>query len=173
MYIIADLIAKKFTVMIKKLSFVLAFLVLSSVVFSQELLSTSGGSASNSEVQVSWSVGELMIETFVHPQIILTQGFQQSGYTISSIYEEDNIDFYIQAFPNPVKDRLTINWGEYSQEVEMRVYDAAGNIKNVIDMPSSIQSTEFDMSKFGVGTYLFCIFNKDGKLLKTVQIIKH
>ena len=61
----------------------------------------------------------------------------------------------------------------FEEEVEMRVFDAAGNIRDIIQMPSIMQSTEFDMSNYGVGTYLFCVFNKKGKLLKTIQIIKH
>jgi hypothetical protein len=49
---------------------------------AQQLVSAGGGYFAGSQAQISFSVGELEIETFAGVQNRLTQGFQQPGFTM-------------------------------------------------------------------------------------------
>ncbi len=64
-----------------KLNYFLEIALLVSVSFSgysQSVISTAGKSATGTNVQLSWTIGEPVIKTLTGSGVILTQGFQQS-----------------------------------------------------------------------------------------------
>jgi len=45
---------------------------------SSSVVASAGGYSEAGEISLSWTLGELAVETFTASELILTQGFQQS-----------------------------------------------------------------------------------------------
>lgn len=54
-----------------------AFLVIATALNAQQVVSSGGGQFEGSQLSLSWTIGEPVIETFTGNNLILTQGFQQ------------------------------------------------------------------------------------------------
>lgn len=114
---------------------------------SPEIISNAGGNFENQAVgTLSWTIGEVVTESFEGSDITLTQGFQQSELKLSSIKEE--LPFTIKVFPNPTSDLLFIE-GEFDKEYLVRLLSVNGKVLKanhisdsntsikIIDLPSS------------------------------------
>ena len=68
--------------------FILTFLI-SAVVFAlgQEVVSSAGETQTVSDLEISWTIGEPVIETFSLGIPVLTQGFHQSKLIVTAIDE--------------------------------------------------------------------------------------
>jgi len=70
-------------------NYLLAILVLTASVSVKaqqlEVIATSGDFYENSSGSLSWTLGEVFIETLSETNFILTQGFQQSKLTLTAI----------------------------------------------------------------------------------------
>ena len=84
---------------------------------------------------------------------------------------EKEINFQLEAYPNPTKNRLTlrVNLFEY-QQLEYTLYDLKGKIleKNKILKPN----TYIDFNELPVSTYFLKVSNEN-RLSKTFTILKN
>jgi hypothetical protein len=65
----------------KRLSYILSLIpaiLIAGNSFSQQVIATAGSSGSGTGIQLSWTIGEPVIETFTGANNILTQGFHQT-----------------------------------------------------------------------------------------------
>nr|WP_319273079.1 T9SS type A sorting domain-containing protein [uncultured Draconibacterium sp.] len=144
--------------------------ILNQKVFSQELVSSSGNEFKNDQLQISWSMGEPVIETFEGSSTQLTQGFHQSNLVITTVEEIPGIDFMLTAFPNPVVNYLTLKT-DYNQVNQLRyiLYDSEGSMLLQADVLSD--ESEIPMHKYVPASYFLKIIKEDTPL-KTFKIIK-
>jgi len=69
---------------------------------SPRVISSAGGFFAGGSATLSVTVAEMtMVQTFVQPANILTQGFQQPEQFTTAIEENDNIAGEVSIFPNP------------------------------------------------------------------------
>lgn len=95
----------------------------------QQVVSSAGNFYSNTSGSVSWTLGELAVETLSTANNILTQGFQQSRLTITGIGDLPILDYEIVVFPNPVSDHLIIRTDkEQHENLYYQLYDLSGKI---------------------------------------------
>jgi hypothetical protein len=68
-----------------------------------EVVSSAGGYFENNNISVSWTLGETIIDTWVNETlgIIVSSGFHQGDYKITSIPEVPITEYNVQLFPNP------------------------------------------------------------------------
>ena len=78
--------------------------------FSQlSLLSTTGDYTVNSVGSLSWSLGEVVIETFSASSNVISQGFQQNFVvSIPDNISDRTFEPIEKIYPNPVRDILNI-----------------------------------------------------------------
>lgn len=76
---------------------------------SPQLISSSANSQINSGVQLSWSLGEIITETYSSANIMLSQGFLQPKYNINTSTLEPMING-MAVYPNPAADHLIIQF---------------------------------------------------------------
>ena len=90
-----------------KKQLVLLLLICSAAVQAQSLspqvLSSGGGYAEGASLSLSYTIGEIAVETLTGTSLVLTQGFQQpldvgGTFTPESMYP----DWKVQTWPNPV-----------------------------------------------------------------------
>src|SRR5665213_596728 len=99
---------------------------LSAQTISPQVLNATGNTSTTKTMELSWSVGEIAINTLSANNTILTQGFLQPDVsTHTSGIEEINLSDLITIFPNPVHDRLYIRQSASLVE-SISIYNALG-----------------------------------------------
>jgi hypothetical protein len=77
--------------------------------YSQEVISTAGGSGSANGARVSWTVGEPVTETAKGTGGALTQGFNQGDLLIiTAIQELEGENQILKIFPNPADNIINV-----------------------------------------------------------------
>jgi hypothetical protein len=136
----------------------------------QEVITSAGDFHSAGGYSVSWTIGEPVIETFTSGSTVLTQGFQQPILISVSIYENPELNFEINVFPNPTSDFLNVIIpGENYDEMQYFLFDAAGKLLDNRNIVS--EQTQIMFTHMSVAVYFIKIIHGD-KVLKTFRIVK-
>ncbi len=137
---------------------------------AQEVVASSGNHFSNNEIQISWTLGEPVIQTLSNNNVLLTQGFHQAKLTVTAIEELDDLLMQISAYPNPTSNFLKLsvkNSGE--EELYYSLYTLDGKML----MQKQIES---DLSEISMMNYISAIYflkvTNGNSTLKTFKIIK-
>lgn len=113
----------------RNINLVMLLCLITGSLHSQEVVSTSGGQVENSTAQLSWTLGEPIIETVSDGEYTLTQGLHQSNLLVTAIDEIQRPNFNISAFPNPATDyvELTVE-RETQDELSFQLLDSNGKL---------------------------------------------
>lgn len=90
---------------------------------SPEVTAISGEFFQGQNHSLSWTLGEIVTETIASSDHILTQGFQQDFPAPFAIEEQFSSEQVILAYPNPVKDFLTIASKKEMHDADIHVFD--------------------------------------------------
>jgi hypothetical protein len=154
-----------------KTPFLLALflLLLSNYVCAQEVISSSGSSLENSTNQLSWTLGEPVIETFSDGKSVITQGFQQSKLSVTAIDQISENLYGLKVYPNPVSSALTIEVSEV-EKFNLSLFDLNGKLLIKKEVEKTVET--FDMLNFIPGSYFLTVSSGNGKHLQTFKVIK-
>lgn len=162
--------------------FIAVFLFLRICAFSQSIdrdafFSACGNNVASGAIQLQSNIGELIVETSIDPQAILTQGFVQPDSLLITTSIDHNIIFSEgSAFPNPVTNVLTVELvvcKEMNLNVEM--YDLLGEkytIPNSYKYVHNTWSFKLELSSLNSGLYFVKVFSSDNSYSKTFKINK-
>ncbi|NOQ27021.1 MAG: T9SS type A sorting domain-containing protein [Bacteroidales bacterium] len=145
--------------------------------YAQETITTAGGEASGSGGTASYTVGQLVFNTYGSVDGLVTQGVQQPFeiYTVTGIDELD-ISLNMSVYPNPTTNYLIlrINDIEYKDILLHKCILSLYNINGELIKTQKITSSEtnIDMSYIAIGSYFLSI-TMDSKGIKTFKIIKN
>jgi hypothetical protein len=142
---------------------------------SSYVVATAGESAEAGGLSISWTLGEIAIETLEdnNNTLILTQGFQQGYFEITSIGDPLSNNFNLKIYPNPARDYVWIDLE--SDEVKSAVielYDLQGKLVlndefNIIEGPNKV-----DLQELGGSQYILRVIDSKGNILQTFKLIK-
>jgi hypothetical protein len=133
------------------------------------VIGNGGGTWIQGDYNLSFTVGEVSIETLIQNQTIFTQGFHQETYEITQVNEFYN-DFDISVFPNPTKDIINIDCGLANAKGDLYVKDMEGSIVYFLLDFSTNQIQSIDFSKFSTGVYFIEIaLNSKNKMVYQIQ----
>ncbi|MCG8686899.1 MAG: T9SS type A sorting domain-containing protein [Desulfobacterales bacterium] len=154
-------------------SFIL-FVILSLFIFksayAQEVASSSGSHFSSDDFQLSWTIGEPVIETSNSDNMKFTQGMHQSKLIVTSIKEIKDLKLVIKAYPNPATDYVHVEVD--SPRNERLSYSLFGMSGELISQGNLVDNlAKVGMAQYTPSTYLL-IINSQHKVLKTFKIIK-
>ena len=110
---------------------------------SPSLISSSGDSYSNSNVNMEFSIGEIVIETHQN-NVILTQGFHQPVLKVHT--EVSELNLVTKVYPNPTSDFVIVEL-ENDNTGEVLIYDINGKLM-LRDKLNNERIKQFDFSKF-------------------------
>lgn len=146
---------------------IIVFLIFQgSIGLSQELISTSGDIFSNHAVQLEWSIGEPVIDSYMQENLLLTQGFHQPEIKEKL---EENQNIYVH--PNPFDLFLIVEIPEpESENMFCLMVDMSGKIIRIIS--NLKEYNEIITSEMSDGAYILRIFDSKSNLLKSIKIIK-
>jgi hypothetical protein len=139
---------------------------------SPEVIGSSGDHFINGDAQISWTIGETMVATFINDSIQLSQGFHQTSLTITAI-EDLEKDFGMKVYPNPTADLLHFEWPENTQALSLVLFDIDGKQLWVKQMGNQAMSLTLDLSAYPAATYFLHIYQQDQQRIKTLTILKH
>ena len=132
---------------------------------SPNLLTSSGDFFTQGNYSLSWSLGEIAIETFITNNAILTQGFQQTNLSTSSIRIADVEDESMQIYPNPASDQLFISiQSELHEDLSLEIIDLLGVKKVTQFIDKKISITEINTSNLETGTYIVIVWSEENKV---------
>ena len=121
-----------------------------------QVISSSGGTFSNSDYTMDFTIGETVIDD-IGNGAKFTQGFHQGDLAIITSIEE--IDFFIKLYPNPTISSFTIEFNE-PQTVQLILSDENGKIITQETIDGQLAKT-FDVSKLSQGNYFLTVFDKE------------
>ena len=138
-----------------------------------EILAASGDYFTGTNAALSWTIGESVIETFSGTNAILTQGFQQSQYSITSIEEAPGNKYQLSVYPNPASGIIIIQ-SAASNDISVTFTAEIIDLQGKILFHQNFEGTVFqiDISQFANSTYFLKIADTNGKSLKTFKIQK-
>ena len=152
----------------KPLILVMAFF-LPVFIYAQEVISTVGEVFSVSSSSISYTLGELVINTENSGTVEITQGFQQSNWIYVGM-ENYAPDFQVAIFPNPISNELNIRVANF-ENVSYQMFDATGKLVKQNILTGEI--TVVDVQQFATGMYTITLLKGNQDFLKTIKLIKH
>lgn len=145
-------------------------LAVSSFACAQEVLSSASEEQKAAGIELNWTIGETVIETWAKPTNILTQGFHQTKITVTANSEIDWPGLEIKVFPNPVGEKLNIELSIIPEKMMFSIVDVLG--KTIRQDHIKSDNTVLDFSQVAAGQYFLKIQTKTGKPVKTFKIMK-
>jgi len=144
---------------------------------SPYVIANAGDFFTDGTYTLSWTLGEIAIETYTAGSNIITQGFQQPDYDYVTIIEEnDTENLNISVYPNPANENLFIEYStENETDVLIELTDLLGRrVLPAIQLTSSKAKNRYALDLNGLtnNMYLLRVISKDLTIHKTYRISK-
>ena len=143
---------------------------------SPQVISTAGGYAVGSGISLSYTVGELSVQTYSSGSLILTEGFQQPLDIGTFNPEKPYFDLEVRTWPNPVSQNLQLQISsDIRQDLILETYDLSGRIQMIHQIDATLYAEPYsiDFSNLARGAYIIKIRSADKSLQRIVKIQKH
>ena len=140
------------------------------------MVGSSGTTSTAGSLEVSNSVGEVIIQTGISGSFIVTQGFQQADVEGATPIEDLLPKVNYQFFPNPVKEILNVKLeSEKPLKLRIALFDLKGI--QIWTAPEEVQvngqlKTQYNLAYLAEGIYTLMITNENNQVLKSVKISK-
>ncbi len=138
----------------------------SNTSFAQEVVASAGKHLSSNDVQINFTLGQLVNTSESSGSIVINQGFHQVfSEMVETLSTSDQL-VEINVFPNPVSHQLTISTAE-SSIIYYALYDlngakiASGNFK---------ESTQLAIHRYAKGMYQLLLTNDKEQLLEMFKV---
>jgi disulfide oxidoreductase YuzD len=151
------------------------FLILTCITlitFSQsidvDVVASSGGKFNTENVNLSFTIGETMVETYQQADLMLTQGFHQSTFTFTELTNVDNRALEVSLFPNPATDYVNIKCEEHGYMY--RFIDMDGKV--IFDGYLKNDITKLSLDNVCEAQFLLEVYSTRDKYKKTFKVLK-
>lgn len=136
-----------------------------------QVIGSTGGHYTSTGAQLSFTAGEVMIETVTATNSIITQGFHQpesSGVGISEVPGKIQMNVY----PNPTFDQVNIALKQHDQNFNVTLFDAQGKLVLQDRILKNTNNQTMDVSRLAAGTYILKVTSADAKHAATFNLQK-
>jgi len=151
----------------------LVFVFSFSTVSAQESVNATGGDALGDGGSVSYSVGQVVYQTYTGANGSVSEGVQQPFEisVVTGLEEVKGIRLSVSAYPNPTADYLTLSIDEFEiSNLSYQLYDINGKLLQNEKIISN--QTSIVMSNLVNATYFVKVI-QEKKEIKTFKIIKN
>lgn len=140
---------------------------------SQEIVTTSGLFDANSTGSLSWTLGEIMSETFTDGTSFLTQGFQQPYTENVGIFEQSNTP-NIQLFPNPFHASFLIVSQNFEGRYLLKIADNSGKIVHYEHIEFDHDITEYPVTLLNLASGFYQLhMQEENEHVLNCRIVKY
>jgi hypothetical protein len=151
---------------------ILIFLLAVVTLSAQQVISPAGANGTGTTVQLSWTVGEPVVETFSAGNSILTQGFHQGKLVI---YAADPLalpGLDLTVYPNPASSFLKLTLKATGiDDLNFSLCDINGKL--MLQRKIENQTELIDMLKYPSGVYLLKVSGQADQVSNTFKIVKN
>ena len=158
----------------KRLLLIMGVMVFVMSGHAQETITTTGGEATSNAGSVSYTIGQIAIQTATNGNASIAEGVQQP-YEIQTVGVDNypNITLNAMVYPNPTADLLTLAVGNvetfHETSLQAMLYTTNGQPLQTVTVAG--EHTVVDMTNVAAGTYYLRV--TDGKqTLKTFKVVK-
>ena len=141
---------------------------------SHQVIVPVAGLQTSADVHYSHTAGEVAVEVFSSPDLILTQGFQQPGISLTK--EKPPPGNGVKVYPNPVTDFVTLEiFGTGTRTFVIEFYNISGTIIRTDKLDFIDQywfCQQFSVGSFSKGLFFIRISSTDGLINRTFKIEK-
>lgn len=103
-----------------------------------EVLNSGGGYLENANGSITFSIGEVVIETITLGELCFTQGFCQANVTITALSQMPDLEYDLLAYPNPTNNYVILKIGrELVTNLKYLLYDKSGRLLEMKDITSN------------------------------------
>jgi len=138
---------------------------------SQNVISSAGGQIQYGNGDISWTIGEVVITSIYSSKYILTQGFHQGNYLITSIGEIGFDKSSILLYPNPTRNFINVKIKADSFiKYKYELIDVAGRL--LISNLSYTDMFKINLEPYKPAIYYLRISDYSGKFMGSYKIVK-
>ncbi len=148
------------------------FLTANAQSISPEVIATAGEHFENGSSQLSWTMGEVMIDTYSAGGNIVTQGFHQTQLTVTSIEESNPFSLDVNVFPNPTSQFLNIDVRGEHKPLTVTLYDMHGKLIMQESLMKDQTNAKLDLSSLAMAYYILNVVDEKGKYSSSHRINK-
>jgi hypothetical protein len=140
---------------------------------SPTVLSATGNSDKVGGTSLSWTTGELIVQTFTNDSTMLTQGFHQGSISVTTAVDEmSEFAMDVQIYPNPVSDILNVEFKNMvDQTIQVKLVDLTGKIVLRKEFSQPANTVRLNLISVSSGSYMLEVRAADKR--KVFKIVKH
>ena len=160
----------------KRLLLIVGAMAFMMMGYAQETITTSGGEATGNAGTVSYTIGQIAVQTVANSNASVSEGVQQP-YEIQTIgvdnYPQITLD--AKVYPNPTADRLILSIGSsvvetrHGTSLQAALFNNNGQHIRTLNV-TGVQ-TDIDMTDLSSGTYYLRVTDEK-QTLKTFKVVK-
>ncbi|MDF2435810.1 MAG: hypothetical protein K0Q95_186 [Bacteroidota bacterium] len=135
-----------------------------------DVVASSGDFYSNSNGQIQWTLGEVMVETYQTSGYKLTQGFHQN-FALSTGINTSNLSG-IMVYPNPANEFVSITLADISRSYIITLIDITGKVLHTESAGNSEATIRLNLNDVSSGIYLLKVTASNSNHHQTFRIIK-
>ncbi|MBK9981591.1 MAG: T9SS type A sorting domain-containing protein [Saprospiraceae bacterium] len=139
---------------------------------SPQILGSAGTHFTGSNAQLSWTIGEPVINTLDNGSNIITQGFHQTLLIITAIEEQSIEGVNVKVYPNPTSNLVIINLVNNLKDLKLELFDMTGKLLHWNLFGFSEGNVQFSLKDYASANYLLRIYAVDGSVNFTYMIEK-
>jgi hypothetical protein len=129
---------------------------------SSSVIASGGGSSEAGGINLSWTIGELAVETFTTTNLVLTQGFQQGYYEITSVNDLLVKSIDLEIYPNPAIDFITIEIkNTEAKSIRLELYSIDGVLVANEQWENTGNPYKFQLNRFNANQYILKVIDLD------------
>ncbi len=162
------------------ISVAVGFLLCGSAALAQqtetEVIANAGESYKTaSDMILSWTIGEMAIETYSDGNIIMAQGFHQPKVKVTAMTEVAGFKNDISLYPNPAVEYINIRLSDkFSRESLVNVTAELRDITGKLVFKSEFSGSSYsiDLQQIANGSYILQLTSAQEKSLGSYKIEK-
>ncbi len=155
--------------MLNKILYYIILLIPLISSYGQNSINTTGGNINSNGINLSYSIGQLKINTIESSSSTLNLDFIQGVQYAFSIYDCSSLaSIELSVYPNPSSQMVYIKTID-EPNLKLIIYDIAGRLIHERALESS---TTVDVENYSNGTYIFAFYGFCG-LIKSFKVLKN
>lgn len=138
----------------------------------RSVLGAAGKREARSDIILEWTLGELAVSRYAHPNGALNEGFHQPYLNVLPL-DPGASDQRFLIFPNPTRTELFVQAQLRNQErIHLQLIDMLGRQVLPERVAERVVDEQLDLQRLPAGTYHLLITTAKGKPLHQAKILK-
>jgi hypothetical protein len=137
---------------------------------AQQVISATGTTTTTSEGSVSYTLGEIAIQTTETSSGTSSEGVQQAYEIYKVGVTEITLGGFLNVYPNPTNGQLTLNTANFNKNLAYELYDSQGKL--IQECASFSDGHTLSISEVVNAVYYLKI-SSDSQPIQTFKIMKN